>query len=553
MPTLFNTVRDLDRLRQIVLVLIRHGFGEVVQRTGLGSLATKSDATDTEVAHARLGERVRRVLEELGPSFIKLGQILSTRPDLIPEPVVQELRKLQEQAQPVPFDALRAELEEQLGAPILEVYAEFDETPLASASIAQVHCAKLRISDASPAELADVVVKIQRPKIRSVIERDMDLLYWLAHAVERSMPEARAYSPVKLVAEFDRAISAELDFMEEADHAERFLKNFHDVPYVRFPKVFRQASSRKVLTLEYLDGKNIYHAVTSGFSGEVLAKNALKVIVKQIFEDGFFHADPHPGNVIILGEPDAPVIAMIDLGLVGRLSPELRDQTVDLMVAAVQEDVRGMADALYALGKTKKKIHRASFEADVGALSERYLGKSFRDLQLSALVRDLIAAATRHGLEIPADFLMVGKTLMTIEGIGKELYPDLDLLAEVKPYFVKLMWQRYAPERLGQDWLRTVSRFATAASDMPTQVQEILDDLRQANLTLQVREPQLAQATERLGRRVFSGIIIASLILAGALLVATRHGRWGVGLWAVAMLWTLWHATGQLLRKTSRG
>ncbi|MCA9535061.1 MAG: hypothetical protein KC593_15320 [Myxococcales bacterium] len=514
MPSILNTVRDLERLRQIVSVLARHGFGEVVQRTGLGSLlpgTAKHGGDPTKV-----GERVRLVLQDLGPSFIKLGQIVSTRPDLIPEDVIFELKKLQDNVPPAPFEDIRAEIEAELGRELCEVYASFSETPLATASIGQVHRATLA-SDAGPLE---VVVKVQRKGCKDIIERDVDLLYWLARAIERSIPEARLYHPVRLVEEFDRSIMSELDYVLEADNCDVFRRNFEGNRGVVFPRVYRECSSKRVLTLSYLDGHKIYDAIKNGMSGETIARRAIQVIVQQVFEDGFFHADPHPGNIIMMGELDAPVFGMVDLGMVGRLSPQMRDKTIDLMIAAVREDYRGIADALLAIGRPTKKIDRQAYEAEVAFLAQKYLGKKLGDIEFSGLIRDLVGGARKYSIEMPADFLMLGKSLMTVEGVGKEIYPDLDLLEEARPYFLTLIKQRYAPERMTQDLMRGAMRLSTAATEVPLQVQEILEDLRNGAFRLRVSDDDAANTADKLGRRLFSGIVVGSLFVSSAILIA---------------------------------
>jgi ubiquinone biosynthesis protein len=530
MPSILNTVRDLERLRQIVSVLARHGFGELVNRTGLGSLLPGKASAPEHEPRMGAGERIRLVLEELGPSFIKLGQIISTRPDIIPGEIVEELRKLQDEVAPLPFEQLRVELEEQLGAPVAEVFAQFDETPLASASIGQAYKAKLR----SKETLVDVVVKIQRPGIRSIVERDMDLLYWLAHTVERSLPESATYSPVELVREFDRAITAELDFALEADNAERFAANFSDFPGVVFPRVFREASSRTVITTSFLPGKKVFEAVREGANPEVLARKALAIFMKMIFDHGFFHADPHPGNLLILGDPGDPAIALVDLGLVGRLGPELRDQMVDLMTAAARRDHRAMVDAIYAIGTPTRTADRRELEAEIERLSDKYLGKRLGDFEFSGLIRDLASAAARYGLEIPSDFVMVGKALMTVEGIGRQIYPDIDVLKEVEPFFVDMLTNRYTPERIGNDLILLATRLGTAARTLPLYSQEILEDIRKGRLSLEVREPSLSRATDRLGRRVFDGMVVGSLVVSAAVLFATEHRYGGTAMLALA-------------------
>lgn len=521
-PSLLNTVKDLDRLRQIVGVLARHGFGEVLRRSGLGALVP---GTTKDAPKVRLGERIRLVLTELGPSFVKLGQIISTRPDLIPDDVVLELKKLQDEVPPEPFEVVKPLVESELGAPLESIFEAFEEKALASASVGQVHAAKLRTADG----LVDVVVKIQRPNVKKTMEADIDLLYWLAHAIERAIPEAKLYNPVKMVAEFDRAASAELDYTQEADNAERFSRNFEGKRYVRFPKVHREASSKRVLTLERFDGPKIDRAHTQGYKGEQIAKIAVDVIVQQIFEDGFFHADPHPGNVFILGESDRPIIGMIDLGLVGHLTPQLRDRTIDLMVAAVREDYRGIADALWAIGRPTKKVDRMAYEAEVTILAQKYLGKKLGEIELSGLLRDLVDGSRRYGIEVPGGFLMMGKALMTVEGVGKEIYPELDVFEEVRPYFLRLIQQRYSPERITNDVIRGVMRLSNAASEAPLQLQEILEDLRKGAFRVQVREQGLQHAADRLGRRVFAGLVVGSTILGGAMLLSAGQ-RWLGGL-----------------------
>ena len=557
MVSLVSTVRDIDRLRQILVVLARHGFGEIVQRTGLGRMVRPNDASkethevaaiqpDAEavdpVRRIEFGERLRLVLQDLGPSFIKLGQILSTRSDLIPEDIVAELAKLQDQVVAVPFDVVRNEVEAELGAPLADLFDHFDERPLASASIAQVHRARLHPSDAISPDVIDVVVKVQRPRIQSVVARDVDLLHLLARAIERSIPESRIYSPVGLVNEFDRAISAELDFVREADHAERFRQSFSTDREAYFPAIHRELSGRRVLTMEFLDGRKLPAALDAGFRGPDLARVALRVIFRQIFQDGFFHGDPHPGNILWMGDIDRPVLGMIDLGLVGRLSPGLRDKTVDLMLSAARQDSQGIADALWAIGTPTRKIDRERYVAEVTFLSDRYLGKPLKEIEMSLLIRDIIMGATKFGLEIPPEFMMLGRTLMTVEGVGKKLDPDLDVFSEIRPFFMRLVQERYSPERLGENLLRTMTRFGETAHRMPERLDDILEDLRRGELAMTVRDDTRLISTERLGRRIFGGLTVAGLLFGGAQILASgRAEATGYVMLATAGAWIIAH------------
>ncbi|HEX7670416.1 MAG TPA: AarF/UbiB family protein, partial [Polyangiaceae bacterium] len=410
------------------------------------------------------------------------------------------------------FSAIREQVEQSLGADLDEIYTDVDETPLAAASIAQVHRAKLKTDEG----LVDVVMKVQRPGIGETISSDLDILRTFAVLLERAIPETRIYSPTGLVHQFERAITSELDFVIEAENAVRFAQNFEGYRNARFPRVYRQATSKHVITLEYLDGKKIFDAVASGHTGKKIAKLAMDITVKQIFEDGFFHADPHPGNVLILGAPEDPTFAMLDLGMVGRLSPRLRDLSVDLMVAAARRDYESIADVLYSIGTPTKKIDMHAYRAEVAMLAERYLGKPLKDLEVSALIRDLAQGAMKFGVEVPTDLLLVGKTLMTIEGVGKALDPELDVFEAGKPLFLEIVKKRYSPERLGNELLRRLERLSGATTNLPEQMRDVLDDLRFGRLTVRTSDTDAGSASDRLGRRIYSGLVASSLILAGA-------------------------------------
>jgi ubiquinone biosynthesis protein len=303
--------------------------------------------------------------------------------------------------------------------------------------------------------------------------------------------------------------------------------------------VYREYSSRKAITMGYFDGSNLFDAVARGASAERIAKNAVQIVVKMIFEHGFFHADPHPGNILVLGTLEAPVLGLVDLGLVGRLSPRLRDRLVDLLIAAGTRDPRAIADALYSIGKPTKKVDRIAFETEVSRLSDKYLGRRLGDVPFSDLIRDLASASMRYGMETPSELVMVGKAVMTVEGIARQIYPALDVVEEMRPYFTEIVGHRYSPERLTTDMLHVATRFANAATEFPARADDILEDLRQGRMSIVVRQTSLLRATERLGRRIFSGLVVASMVLTGGLLLAQGHATYGNTLFAIAGLWTL--------------
>ena len=318
MVSLITAFRDLVRLQEINRVLVRHGFGQLVTRLRSGNekafeaSAEDARAGEAEAKRVSTAERIRLVAQDLGPSFVKLGQIVSTRTDL-PADITAELKKLQDAVQPVSIEEVKAQIEACLGKPVSEVYASFDERPLAAASIGQVHRAKLK----TPEGDVDVVVKVQRPGVGPTVARDLDLLHTLARVIERTIPESATYSPSAMVDNFDRSITAELDYTLEAENAARFAKHFEGRTDVRFPRVYKDASGKTVLTQEFLPGLKVEQALAQGYSPRSVTQLVVNAVVKMIFEDGFFHADPHPGNMLILGPPDAPVIGLLDLGNLG--------------------------------------------------------------------------------------------------------------------------------------------------------------------------------------------------------------------------------------------
>ena len=561
-----TAVRDLARLREITAVLVRHGFGEIVARVGLGRKKGEPpkapiEAETPEISAEELArgeeekkrvsihERVRLVLQDLGPSFIKLGQIASTRADLLPAELLVELKKLQDDVPPVPFADVREVVESSLGESLEKLFVRFDEKPLATASIGQVHRAVL----ATPEGEAQVVVKVQRPNVQNTVARDLELLHMMAAALERAIPETKIYSPVGLVQQFDRSITSELDFTIEADNAERFAENFKESTFVRFPKVYRHVSAKRVLTLEFFDGRKIDKALAEGFDGKLLAKRSTGLVIQMIFQDGFFHADPHPGNIIIMGTPEEPVIGLIDVGMVGRLSPEMRDKTVDLMVAAARKDAYGVADAVYLIGRPTKKVDMREYRAEAAMLAEKYLGKPLKEIELSSMIRDLVQGAMKYGIEVPTDFMMVGKALMTLEGIGKQLDPDLDVFSEASPYFMELLKRRYSPQRIGNERWRGMEQLSRAGYDMPMQLREVLEDLRLGRLSLRTVDPETPRSLDRVGRRLFSAIVVATLLGSGTLLLSRdKHVEIAIVMIVFAMLIWLGHAALDLRRGPRR-
>jgi ubiquinone biosynthesis protein len=304
--------------------------------------------------------------------------------------------------------------------------------------------------------------------------------------------------------------------------------------------------------MEFLSGEKIDRAVAAGYSGRAIARQTFRSILKQIYEDGFFHADPHPGNILVSGEKEAPIIGFVDLGMVGRLSPRLRDLTIDVIVACLRKDHEAIADALYALGTPTKKIDMHAYRAEVALLGEKYLDKPLKDIEMSAMIRDLVRGGTKFGVEIPTDFVMTGKALMTIEGIGKEIDPDFDVYEEAKPIFTDLLRKRYSPERMGNELLRRIERLGGAGYNLPQQIEEVLDDLRFGRLQITSVDAEKTQSIERLGRRLLTGGVVSALILGSTVLLATEKESAGYSLLVAAFLLLSAHSLAEFARGLRR-
>lgn len=527
--------RLLRRSREIAAILTRHGLGWLVGQVGLGDLVPFERGwfghlvRETPYTQA---EHLRLALGELGATFIKLGQALSTRPDLAPPEYVAQLVKLQDEAPPVPFEQICQIVCDELGQPPETIFGEFDPQPLASASIGQAHAGKLKNGQ-------QVIVKVQRPGVAEQVEQDLAILAGIAEWAEAHTAFGRDYNLVALVDEFAYTLRNELDYRREGQNADRFRRNFAGDPGAYIPRVYWEFTTGCVLTIERVGGIKIAEMSAldeAGIDRHGVAENAVRLIMREVFEFGFFHADPHPGNVMVLGHDDDPILVMIDLGMVGRLSPRMRDLTVDVMVGAVRRDYEAIADAMYAIGTPTKKIDMNAYRAEVGMLSEKYLGKQLKDIELSAMIRDLVQGATKYGLEIPSDFMLVGKALMTVEGVGKEIDPELDVFEEAKPLFVEILRKRYSPERLGNELLRRLEKLSGATYNMPQQLQEVLDDLRLGRLKIHTLDPGTGKAADRLGRRLFAALIGSALVLGGAWLAASGREIVGYVLIALAAL-----------------
>jgi ubiquinone biosynthesis protein len=460
--------------------------------------------------------RFRELLAELGPTFIKLGQLLSTRRDVLPAEWIKELEALQDDCPPLPIAEVRRALEHGLGRPIEAVFAELDPVPLASASIAQVHRARTHAGDL-------VVVKVQRPDIRSRIESDLALLYYLAKLLEAVIEETGVYTPTAVIEEFDRTIHEELDFEHEASNARAMRAANLGREKVVIPRVHDALSSTRVLTLDFVEGTRLNDvSAEAGFDTERIARNIIESAFRQLFEDGLFHGDPHPGNILV--QP-GNTLALLDFGLVGRLTRPQKEMLVTLIVAVALRDPDSMARVLDKIGVPDARAPVGALRGDIQAILDRYLGLRLDQIRSATLLGDLLDLAVRHKIRVPKEYAVLAKAAMTVEGIIRRLYPRLDILEVGLPYARELLLARFRPDDASGAFMRGLLRLQGLAEDVPQQLSQILADLEGGKLRFDVRSADAERVGEQLravGTLVFLGILAAALIAGGLVILALR-------------------------------
>ena len=483
-------LHDLNRLRQIATIAARHGFADLLDRAGVFRLIGRREpveqAPDTRAAST--ARRFRRMLEDLGPTFVKLGQVLSTRADLLPGEFVAELRLLQDSVAPIPLDAVRAQIQAGLGRSPEEAFASIEQEPLAAASIAQVH-------RATTVEGEPVVVKVQRPGIQTQMASDLQVLRALAKLLEAVVEETGIYSPVGIVEEFDRAIREELDFVHEAANVRAFQETHRERKGIRIPRVHDELSSATVLTLEYFGGVRLLDAPLSAERRTELARVVLDTAFRQLFEDGLFHADPHPGNFLLLPDGD---IGLIDFGLVGRLTRQMREQLVILIVAVALKDSDSVARLLYRIGAPDARANIAAFRSDIDGVLGKHLPRTLGEVNARHLLGDLLDLAVKYRIRVPREYALLSRASVSMEGILRQLSPDLDILGVALPYAKELLKGRYELGDLQGGLLRALLRFQGLAADLPTQLSQILLDLETGRFNVHVRSTTLDQVNASL-------------------------------------------------------
>ncbi len=520
----FNVVRDLPRLHEITSVLIRYGLGDMVRAVGIGNVLERAGRIlhwkePAEVAHEEPAVRVRRALEELGPTFVKLGQVLATRVDMFPPNWIAEFEKLQSEVPPVPFDTLLPELETALGCSPFDIFIELNPDAAAAASIAQVHYARLPGGE-------PVVLKIRRPGIRPKIEADLRILSHIAALIELEIPDSRRYRPSQIVDQFAKSLRRELDLAMEARNIDRFAAHFAADETVVVPKVYWEWTSEVMNVQERVDGiagNNIAAAEAAGMDRKVLAARGADVVLKMILMDGYFHADPHPGNVFYL---PGNRLALLDFGMVGRLSEARRNQIVDLLAAMSRKDDQALLDVLLEwVGDAS--VDEDKLANDVNELVANYEDVQLKDLRFSALLGELTAIVREHSLVLPADLTLLFKAFITLEGLGSQLDPEFHMVDHLGPFVRKVITDRYSPEGLQKRAKQHLKDLYSLVTGLPRDVARLLKEARRGRFKIELDLKRLDHFGHQLDRstnRLTMGILTASLVIGSSIVMTVRGG-----------------------------
>jgi ubiquinone biosynthesis protein len=511
-----QAVKNVQRLRQVLGTFAKYGFVDIVDRMNLGKfLPSRLAAFAESQADKSVPERLRLAFEELGPTFVKLGQVLSMRPDLLPEQYIEEFTKLQDNVLPLPFDIIKLQVESTLGKKLEEAYASFNEKPLAAASIAQVHEATLHTGE-------KVVVKVQRPEIEKVIDGDVNLLAFLANLLEKYIPETRVVGPRTIVDEFFRTLSYELDFVVEANNMTKIAENMAMFTDVVIPKVFKALSAEKVITLERFDGirlNDIKAVEAAAVDRRKIVEVGTRAFFKSVMIDGLFHGDLHGGNLFVM---PGDKLGIIDFGIVGRLSQKSRDQLANMVMALLTEDYENLCYQYAELGAVGPSIDFDAFQRETRNTLAPYLGLSLKDLNVGRVLIEATRIATKYDIKVPGDWMIVFKAILTMEGMGRTLYPEFDMMAAGQDLVKDLVKNQYSFQKLSKEFLFVAKDVATLLQVLPRQMRWMFRKLNSNDFAFEIKSPELSQIKDQLdinGRRMSLSILISGLFIAGGITI----------------------------------
>lgn len=526
---LTRTYKSARRLQHIINVLLKHGFGRVIDQIHLGRYIPfrkrlRAFGQWPSLKGPSVPERLRMAFEELGPSFIKLAQILSARPDLITAQYAKEFKKLQDEVPPFPSQEAKRIIEEELKQPLEKVFLFFDDRPVAAASIAQVHHA--RLLDGS-----DVIVKVQRPGIREIIETDINILTTVARLLDRYMPESRFFNPMGIVEEFSRTVHKEMDFVGEAKNCERFRENFAENPDIYIPEIYPNLITERVLVMERIEGvriDDIKGIEAMGLDRKRLARVGVNAYFKMILEDGFFHADPHPGNIFVM--PDGR-LGFVDFGIVGRVTPEMMETMANTFIALIERDFDRLIENYIELGIVPLDVDlerfKKDFKVDLLDFLEPLYGRRLHEINFAEYLDILMHLAIKHRMQIPSELLLIDKAMLILENIGRQLDPEFDFIAAAEPFATKLVRRRYSPSRIAERAGKNLIELGDFVFLFPRQMKNIIRKILRDDLHIKMVHVGLERFItdmDRSSNRITMGMIISAILISSAIMHATGVG-----------------------------
>ncbi len=519
-----RTYRHAKRYKEILTVLVKYGFGDLVDalkikekiEIGIEKISGKQPERMETLSRP---ERVRMTLQELGPTFVKLGQILSTRPDLIPLEYVQELSKLQDDVPSFPYDDVREIVKSETGRFPEEIFGSFDKTPLAAASLGQVHKAILKDTEEA------VAIKVQRPNIQQTIEVDLEIMFHLASLMERHVAEMEILHPTKVVDEFARSIEDELDYTVEASHIEHFARQFLDDEAIYVPKVYRDFTTKRILVMEFIDGikaSDLDRLRKDGYDLKEIASRGADSILKQISVYGFYHADPHPGNIFILPNN---VICFIDLGMMGRIGQQEREDFTDFVELLINKDENKIVDALLKLTNSTQDPNRSELQRDLMEFIDEYAYLPLKKLEIGKMLQSVLEILTKQGMSLKPDLFLMVKALSIAEGLGRSLDPEFEIMNHAEPFFRKIEASRYTPKRIAGDVVDSGRELLRLFKEIPGELREVLKNVIEGKLKIGIEYHGLDRTLFRLdliSDRIASAIVLASLIIGSSIIILSK-------------------------------
>lgn len=521
--------RYMKRYREMAEILIRHGFGFLVERFDLHHfipLKRKFRPLRGEEEQVNIPRRLRSVLEDLGPTFIKLGQLLSIRPDLLPKEYLEELEYLQDRVPSFSFKEVVERVEEELQGPLKSFFLEFEEEPLAAASIGQVH-------RAVTAKGVRVVVKVQRPQVKTIIALDLAIMQNMAQLVRERFFVDPLYDPEEIVNEFAASIKQELDYRIEGRNIQRFQKNFHRDPHIRIPSVYWDLTTSSVLTMEEIKGIKIIDTKkvkAAGHDCKRLARIGAEAFMKQILIDGFFHGDPHPGNIFVTNDGQ---LGMVDFGVTGRVSEGDLKVFAAIFIGIIRRDTKSVARALLEIGETGETINQRNFYKDLEELIDDYYGVSLKDIQVGELLMKIFDLAKKYQIKLPGDLIVLARALMTMEGGGKRLDPDFDVFKVAEPFAQELIRRRMLPQNILERLYEEVSDTVSVLCTLPFELQQLMKTISRDKLSVEFRHTNLENLVSRMdiiSNRISISLIISALLVASSLIIDSELGPMVQGL-----------------------